>query len=419
MAQTFSYGTTFPGTGGQIKRRYTDFIVEEIQTNGTICEVQRFIHENQPKTEIQIPENKENLDYLNFDLEKINIDAVTAMKVLSRTLQVSIKRIGYAGLKDKRGITCQRINVWKPNAELLKKKNLWGMDVRNFEWSSQRIELGMLQGNQFTITVRNIELDENELKKRLEICIPELSKGIPNYFGGQRFGGNRSVTHIVGKYLVLGKVKEAVLAYLTVIGEKEDIEMQQARKNLGETLDYAKALKEFSPKASFELALLNHLVKNPNDFSGALQKLPKKIRYLLTHAYQSHIFNQIIQERIHQGLGIKAIPGEPVNEQGIALVLLPGYDSQFTEGKIGEIEKQILEKEQVQFEDFRLKVLPECSCKGTRKEIALIPENFKILKIQPDEFNAGKLACVLQFSLSKGNYATTVLQEITKSNEME
>ena len=78
-----------------------------------------------------------------------------------------------------------------------------------------------------------------------------------------------------------------------------------------------------------------------------------------------------------------------------------------------------MEKEQVQFEDFRLKVLPECSCKGTRKEIIVIPENFKVLEIQKDEFNEGKLVCTLQFSLSKGNYATTVLQEITQSDSME
>ncbi len=412
------YSTTTKGFKGRIKRRYSDFIVEEIKKNGEKCKIERFDNQNnENKKPAQVPENSEKLEQLHFDLEKINTDLTLALKIISRFLGCSQKRIGYAGLKDKRAITCQRISIWKPNIERLEKLNLRGIELRNGSWGKKRIELGDLKGNSFTITIRDIDLNEKELKKRINKCFKEMKKGIPNYFGEQRFGGMRQITHLVGKQLVLGNIKKAVMLYLTYPNEKEENEIKKARKNLKKTKNFKQALKDMPVKQKYERAMLQHLSIHPKDFTGAFAKIPKKMRFLFTHAYQSYIFNEIINKRFETGIGLGLQKGEP-EEKGIPVGLLPGYESSFSKGKIGKLEKEILKKEKVSFKDFKLKKLAECSSKGHRKEIVLFPKKLKIVKIDEDEFFEKKLKCVISFELDKGAYATAVVKEILKQKEI-
>ena len=136
----YLFSTKSPGLGGQIKRRYTDFIVEEEQKNGNICEVISFLEGFGDGAPIEkIPEPKSGQNQLHMDLEKINTDVNFCIKKITRFIQCSKNRIGYAGLKDKRGVTCQRISIFEPNPELLKKYSAKGMELRNPKWENQRI----------------------------------------------------------------------------------------------------------------------------------------------------------------------------------------------------------------------------------------------------------------------------------------
>lgn len=410
------YSTECKGIGGIIKHRHRDFIVEEIQETGRRCRVKRFLEEGKSvMKELKVPKKKEGKDYLHADLEKINMDLHEAIRILARFLGVSKKRIGYAGIKDKKAVSCQRISIWKPSIEKLQEFKGKQLDLSNASWKEEKIDLGNLLGNKFTVIIRNISLEEKELRKQVKECFKEMQeKGIANYFGEQRFGGLRKVTHLVGKALVKGNVEEAVMLYLTAVGEKEKEEVKQARLQLAKKRDFSKAVKEFPTRQRYERAMLHHLCRYSNDFAGAFSKLPKKIRFLFTHAYQSHIFNELISERMEKGIGLTPQKGEPT-EKGIALGLLPGYESEFSEGIIGELEREIMDKESIEFKDFKLKTVAECSSRGSRKPIQLFPKKMKLQKIEADEFFEGKLACRISFELSKGNYATTVLRELMKN----
>ena len=414
--QNIEFITTTKPLKGKIKQRYTDFIVEEVDETGQICKVMRYNTpiEDRVQREMIIPQ-RNNEEHLVLEMEKLNMDTPTAIAHLSRGINVSRKRIGYAGLKDKRALTCQKISIYLPDEELVKKFGVKGMELRNPCWSDKRIELGDLLGNQFTITIRDIEMSEEEIKKILKEFIEESKKGLPNYFGNQRFGGKRMITHKVGKLLLKGKFEEGIMLYLTQTYEEEKEELKNARTNLAKTRDFKKALKEFPIDARSERAILNHLVKHPNDYLGAFKVLPKKIRYLFSHSFQSHIFNKIIKKRIML-FGQKAL--EPIDGDvllnGVPAALLPGFESKFAESKAGEIEKKVLEEEKISFEDFKTTKMSELSSKGKRKVISLIPEKFRIEKITNDEFNEGKKAVTISFFLPKGNYATTVLRELLK-----
>ncbi len=417
--------TTTSPLKARFKHRYSDFIVEEVyeekeaddSVREVVCNVKRFNIPFEERGEFEkliVPENTENKEHLILELEKINTDNNKAISLIARGTGVSNKRIGYAGMKDKRGITCQRISIYEPNIEKLKRFGVRGLELRNAIWG-ERLELGDLKGNNFNIVLRNIENNEDEIKKIIEEFSKQIKNGIPNFFGSQRFGGKRDVTHKVGKFLLLDKHREAIMLYLTETFEEEKEDIKKARINLAKTNDFRQALKEFPRECRTELALLNKLVHNPNDFLGSLNALPKKIRYLFIHAYQSYLFNNFLEKRIEL-FGEKAMEKieEDILEDGIPTGLLPGFESTFSEGKMGEIEKEVFEKEQISFELFKVRGLSELSSKGSRKKLVLFVKNFKLEEIIDDEFNEGKKAVRISFYLDKGNYATTVLRELMK-----
>jgi len=407
--------TKTPGLGGRIKLRYADFIVEEI-IEDKLCEVKRFICENPKAEKLIIPQKEPGKEYLHLDLEKINKDLHDAIRYIARFLHCSRSRISYAGIKDKRAITCQRISIWNPNIELLQKFKAKGIVLRNATWSNRKIDLGDLKGNRFTVTIRNIALSKEEIEKILRECFKELEKGIANYFGEQRFGGIRNISHLVGKEIIKENYKNAVMLYLSATACEEESETKKARE-LAAKGKFKDALRTFPAKYRYEKAMLHHLIENEGDFIGALRKLPRKILFLFTHAYQAYLFNELINKRVEHGIGLKAVENEPT-EDGIPLGLLPGYDSKFSPGIIGQLERELLREHKITFADFKVKKLKECSSAGSRRKIIMKPKNMRVLEIAEDEFFAGRRSCKIMFELDKGCYATVLLREIMKKNDL-
>lgn len=414
MTGILHYTTTTPGIGGVIKRRINDFAVREITPDGKALENKVFGDFWPPKHEqLEVPPQPEGKDQLILTMEKFNLDTNDALRRISRQLRTSGKRIGYAGLKDRRAITAQRISIWKPDIELLKRKTSLYVGLRDPRWGNERIEIGALKGNEFEITIREIGMPQDELEKITRECFAQMKNGVANYFGEQRFGGNRQVTHLVGKEFIKGNIEGAVMLYLTHPSHEEE-EIAVARKKLAESNDFAAALRDFPTKSRYERAILNHLVKHQRDFVGAFQKLPKHLRYLFTHAYQSYLFNLVINERIEQGHGIGQIEGG-ILDGGVPTAPLYGFDSVLATAKAGEIERKVLEREGLALERFKVKSFPELSCGGGRKKISLVPQDIKLVSIGKDEFNEGKLKMKISFWLEKGNYATTALRELMKT----
>jgi tRNA pseudouridine13 synthase len=414
------FSTTAPGVGGRIKRRYADFIVEERTLEGRLCKVEFLLEENPPSLpKLLVPSRQTEKPYLHVDMEKKNTELHFAIRQLARYLHISNKRIGYAGIKDKRAVTCQRISIWKPPVERLTNFRKKLIVLKNPEWSALPIDLGDLKSNRFTVTIRDIDLSREEIEKRLHQCFGEMKKqGIANYFGEQRFGGIRNITHLVGRCIIKNKMKDAAMLFLTAVSDKEEPGLQQARKHLASSGDFKAALKEFPVKCRYERAMLHHLSIHPNDYVGAFQKLPKRIRILFTHAYQAYLFNEILSERLRSGLGLKRIDDEPA-EHGVPLGLLPGYDSAFSPGRVGEIERAVLDREGVRLEDFRVRQMPECSSAGSRRPILVFPEGLEILEITEDLYYPNKNCCKLRFELPHGCYATVLLRELMKKQELE
>ena len=422
------YSTDTDGLGGQLRQEVEDFIVKEITNR----------------------EEGQEGKYLILELTKRNWDTHHLTRTLAKTLQISQKRIGVAGTKDRRALTTQKISIFDVDASEIEKIRLKDIELKVLGRSRKSVELGDLWGNDFIITIRNIDYSPEETDKLLEKTTNEIlaQGGVPNFFGIQRFGSVRPVTHLVGKAIVEGDFEKAALLYIADPFPDEPEETKEVRQFVKETRDFKEGLKTYPLYLGHERAMMNHLIANPDDFAGAFLVLPKNLYRIFVHGYQSYIYNTILCQRIEKGIPLNlAVEGDIVcfkNELGLpdssktekvvagtvnamnrlikrnrAFITapLPGYNTEFASGVPGEIEQEVLDELKVPLQGFNIEEIPEMSSKGTRREILLQVE--PKFEVGEDELNPGKSKAVLEFMLPKGSYATTVLREYMKVDPLQ
>jgi len=382
-----AYKTSLAGVGGRLKQQPEDFVVEEVTADGVVLGVGGG----------GVSRSQALADYTVFTLEKNNWDTMRAVKEISKRVGVSRKRFSFAGTKDKKAVSTQRVSAYRVPVEKLEKVSIRDMELRDFGFSDHPVELGDLSGNRFTITVRGINLDKNCLSENLAALTSELSDGFPNFFGLQRFGITRPITHLVGKKIVLGDIEGAVLTYLCGVFEGEEEESFSARKRLRDEGNFKEALGFYPKHLGYELSLINHLVEKPGDFEGAIRRLPKGLQLMFVHAYQSSIFNRALSDYLISDKYVERLP-------------LIGYET-----TPDSITKNILEYEGISPKDFRLRSLSELSSKGTLRECFEYSDGFKIVSTGLDELNDENFKTVLRFKLNPGVYATVFLREFLKN----
>ena len=414
------YSTISEGIGGTIKTIPADFNVREI-TNRT---------------------EREEGKYLIAELTKENWDTHGVIREIAHRLRVSRNRIGFAGTKDKFAVTKQKISIWSTEENELARVNIADVSLDVIGRSNKAVSLGDLYGNEFEIVIRGVEGRYEAVKDKIDAITNEIGTngGIANFFGVQRFGITRPITHVVGKYLIKGDINGAVMSYISDIFPGESEAAKQARM-LCKSGKLKESLKLMPLR--YERAMLNALIKNDGDSLSAFHSLPKNLQKLFVHAYQSYLFNIILSQRMKRNLPFNvAIAGDVVcfhNEfgfpdpdkvervtedkiggmnrllkRGRAFVTVPicGYETEFADGVVGAIERKVLEEEAIELDNFYIEKMPELSSKGTSRPV-LLPVDLKA-EISDDELNPGQLKVKLNFFLPKGAYATVLLREYMK-----
>ncbi|PNI26364.1 PUS7 isoform 5, partial [Pan troglodytes] len=139
--------------------------------------------------------------YCHFVLYKENKDTMDAINVLSKYLRVKPNIFSYMGTKDKRAITVQEIAVLKITAQRLAHLNkcLMNFKLGNFSYQKNPLKLGELQGNHFTVVLRNITGTDDQVQQAMN-SLKEI--GFINYYGMQRFGTTAVPTYQVGRAIL-------------------------------------------------------------------------------------------------------------------------------------------------------------------------------------------------------------------------
>ena len=225
MLNANTYVTSQKGIGGSIRNQYEDFYVEEIPE--------------------MIPGGEGPNVWVW--IEKIGRTTLDVVLDIARDLHIDRKRMGFAGMKDKKALTRQWICIANMDSEEQFKQvenlDIYKTDFLEITRGRKKLRMGQLKGNKFRILIRDLDDIElgadvaNEVLKELEIT------GVPNYYGWQRFGKPRTNTHLVGEALIQNDLAEAVRRYVGNPSEEESLENQQARQAYDDG-DLEKSLEE-------------------------------------------------------------------------------------------------------------------------------------------------------------------------------
>ncbi|MCI4364561.1 MAG: tRNA pseudouridine(13) synthase TruD [Thermoplasmata archaeon] len=358
---------------------------------------------------------------------------------IARQLGLPANSVQWSGTKDRRAVS-ERLLSYRglpPDRDL----DLPRVEVVEAYRARDGLVLGHHYGNAFDLHLDQLAVSPTEAVgayREVERELRELG-GFPNFFGPQRFGEVRPITHEVGRWVVRGDLARAVDVYLTgrPAGGLEG-RGDAARAAYADHRDAARALREFPSEYRFERTLLEHLARG-HPPSRAFRGLSRDLRLLFVHAFQSYLFNRWVTRRAADGIPLNTpVPGDEIlrlgrdgsvrSQEGIpvgtdnlgectdlvargrALVAGPlvGFETPETEGPAGVLLDELLRAEGVDRRMFRLPSTPEIASRGAGRAV-LVP-------LPPIWTTAEEGERVrFLFALPKGAYATVLMREFLKA----
>lgn len=390
-----------PGCSGIIKSVPADFVVEEIPAYlpGGVGE------------------------HLYLWVEKSGITTLEAIRRISRAFNVQERDMGYAGMKDAVGVTRQFISVPRVSPEQAMALDLPGISILSAERHANKLKPGHLKGNRFRIVIRETVVGAAETA--LAILDQLGSRGVPNYFGYQRYGAQGN-SHLIGLAMLRRDWQGAVEMLIGDVGAVRDGEWQEAISAYKKG-DLVAAQRLFPSHCAVERELVQRLLQTSLNYEKAFRSVQPRLRKLYLSACQSFLFDQVVARRIAANtldmiftgdLALKHANGacflveDAVLEQARVrnLEISPsgpmfGCTMKQAQGVIGEMEQSVLDSERLHPTDFDLS--GGLRLEGERRPIRVPLEEASCTE-EPD-------CLALEFVLPRGSYATSVLREVMKS----
>jgi tRNA pseudouridine13 synthase len=283
-------------------------------------------------------------------------------------------------------------------------------------YTAQALRKSHLVGNKFEIVIRHMK------NKHLLNFLKEAS-GIPNFYGLQRFGSARLVTHLVGRQIVKKDFSGAVHTLLSYTTEYDTKFSRELREKCKDPRNYRSVLKNMPRGMDIERLVLISLLSGKNHISS-LRSVPINIRRLFVHAYQAFLFNECISSLIKEGQDITRCVAEDLcfeledvcvlgklrkftfgmnQDKIVPATQLVGYAFRNREGRFEKTMFRVLSDEGLTPKDFFVSNMQELSVEGGFRQLPLM---VKDLDYDPDYG--------IKFRLPVGAYATTLLRELIK-----
>lgn len=392
---------------GVIKQLPQDFVVEEIplyEPSGQGTHVYALIEKTQLTTH----------------------DAVARIAVATGVRRIDV---GYAGRKDAQAVTRQWISIEHVDPDKLLSINTPQLKVLQLSRHTNKLKVGHLSGNKFTIRMRNLSVPAKQAEKIAQAIMDVLiRRGVPNYFGPQRFGGRGNSAQL-GWQLIENNTEEFCRLLLGDPANETDKRFIEAR-TLYEQGRYQEALDCWPKSFHDHRRMLTSLVKSKGNFKRASRDLPDPMKSLLVSAWQSEIFNEVLAARMPDidkllvgDMAMKHDNGacfhvenadaeQPRCERFEISPTGPLYGMRMTPltDAAGQIENPILQKRNLTEDHFRR--IKNFGARGGRRAFRFLPKD---VAIRGGMDNRGEYL-ELAFTLDSGCYATTLLREITKTD---
>jgi tRNA pseudouridine13 synthase len=379
------YSTEFDGIGGKIRVEPEDFQVTEIISQ----KAQNSINSQE--------------GYAVYKLKKKKIDTNHALSDVFRKKGIRLKSLG---LKDASAITEQFVCSGNK-----------GKAIESFSTDKYSLEkIGFVKK-----PLSKKDMVANHFKIKISECSNDLSSftesdKILNFYGYQRFGSKRPVTHLIGKAILQRDFKKAVELILSFTSPYDSKENTEIREKLSDKENYEKYFDQVPYQMDIERIVLKEMIEH-GDALRAIRAIQISLRRFYIQAYQSFLFNQSLSSAFCDGENLfEAQPSDVCFDfHGIIGKYVKGLDQRLALPFVGysyykktrfdyQISK-ILEQEEITPKDFFIKEMQEVSSEGGFRQAAL------------HCFDYSSYETMVEFSLSRGSFATILLREIMKPND--
>ena len=388
-----------PGSGGDFKQSPDDFIV----------------------TEIPAYEPSGSGEHLYLTIEKRGITTLEAIRSIAGSLKISDREVGYAGMKDAVGIARQTISLQGITPEKALSLQLDGVTMLSAIRHTNKLKPGHLKGNRFRITIRGVARTATESAAAILEVLQR--RGVPNYFGYQRYGAQGN-SHLIGAAMLRGDWQAAIDCLIGGPDAVRDAAWQDAIRAYQQG-DLAEALRRMPRHCRGEREILQRLVARPDAWEKAFSVVHPRMKKLYLSAFQSYLFDKVVVRRLEGfdqlmagDLAWKHLNGAcflvedveaetPRAERFEISASGPMFGCRMKQpaGAVLALEQQVLANEGFALEDFM--PVKGLSLEGERRPLR-IPLGEAVCHVEGDLLR-------LEFSLPKGSYATSVVREITKT----
>ena len=379
------YSTKFPGIGGKIRVEPEDFQVSELISE-----------------KVKNSINDQN-GYAVYKLKKKKIDTNHALSGIFRQKGIRLKALG---LKDASAVTEQFVCSGNK-----------GKSIESFSSDKYSLEkLGFVKK-----PLSKKDMIGNHFKLKISDCQNNLESfteydRILNFYGYQRFGSKRPVTHLIGKAILQMDFKKSVDLILSFTSSYDSKENTEIREKLSDKANYEQYFDQVPVQMDIERIVLKEMIEHGEPIR-AIRAIPVSLRRFYIQAYQSFIFNQSLSAAFVDGENLfEAQTGDVCfDHNGIIGKFVKGMDQYLALPFVGysyykktrfdfQISK-ILEQEEITPKDFFIKEMQEASSEGGFRQAAIHCTDYS---------SHGN---VVEFSLSRGSFATILLREIMKPQD--
>ncbi len=261
-----------PGVGGRIKQHDEDFQVQEIP----------------------LYEPAGEGTHVYFTIEKQGLTTQAAIGQIARALGRKPRELGYAGLKDAHAITRQTLSIEHVDPNLIHALDLPRIKVHTVSRHRNKLRRGHLSGNRFALKLRDIEPGTIG---RVRLILDTLARrGVPNYFGPQRFG-LRGDNWRIGRATLRGDYQGAIHAMVGDPSPLDGDDVGRARR-LFDAGECDEAMQAWPKAFAREARLCGAVRRCQGDFARAWMTVDRPVRKIYLNAYQSHLFNHLLAARI-------------------------------------------------------------------------------------------------------------------------
>lgn len=362
-----------------------------------------------------------------YRLTKTSLGTPEAIQAVCTRWNVHRKRLSYGGLKDRHAVTVQHLTIHNGPRQSMQQKSL---QVEYLGQVPAPFAAADISANRFRLVLR--DMSQTEIQLAESGCAATRLSGLPNYFDDQRFGSLGASGEWIARAWCLGDWERAL--WLALADHHPDdpsaerVEKQILRDNWGRWPECQQALAK-SHRRSI-VTYLSDKIKagKPADFRGALARINIDLRGLYLSAWQSALWNRLLSRYLQTILpadhlvsydlrsGPAMFPAALLTAEQLAAITtalpLPSARIDPPEGLVGELLNQVLQAEQVELRQIRVKY-PRDSffSKGSRSSL-IFPDQLTSAAAN-DELYPGHQSLTLSFSLPRGSYATILVKRLT------